>query len=141
MVFGDSKQGMTFLTVSAGHILDIVRTLVGEFTAVRSTSAILTLMWRNTETGEEITPGPPDYVAFTATTSAGVLVAGDLTSALATEPCLGDHGRRNVWPTDDRWLGMDGHPNPHIARGQRFESEARAGYDRPWDVDRPRHPD
>lgn len=71
----DPANGATMLTISAGHQLDGLTTVLGEFTEVTATLATRRAQIRRRETGEMLPMTAPDQIAVTGRLQTGAVVA------------------------------------------------------------------
>jgi predicted dehydrogenase len=78
----DAANGTNLLTVTAGHALDTLAALIGDFEALSATVATL-FPEAMAETGERIPVTSPDQIAIAGMTSDGIVVAAHVQGASA----------------------------------------------------------
>jgi predicted dehydrogenase len=59
----DRRNGANTLTIAAGHAIDALCYLAGEFDEVSARLATKMTQWHNTETGETVTVDSPDWIS------------------------------------------------------------------------------
>jgi predicted dehydrogenase len=62
---GDRRNGANTLTIAAGHAIDAVCFLVGEFEELAARLATTIDQWHNPETGETVRVDSPDWISVT----------------------------------------------------------------------------
>jgi predicted dehydrogenase len=84
----DAANGTNLLTVTAGHALDTLAAVIGDFTALSATVATQFPQATVAETGETIPVTSPDQIAVARVARHGVIVAAQVHGATATRPGL-----------------------------------------------------
>ena len=92
----DADQGATTLTIAAGHALDALTFVLGEFRSVTAQVATLVRTAEVIDTGRTITVTAPDNVLVTGELEGGAVVAADIKSV----PVHGAGFRFDVHGTD-----------------------------------------
>jgi predicted dehydrogenase len=72
---GDRRNGANTLTIAAGHAIDAVCFLVGEFTEVSARLQTKITEWHNTDTGETMKVDSPDWIDVSGRVESGADVA------------------------------------------------------------------
>jgi predicted dehydrogenase len=86
---GDRRNGANTLTIAAGHSIDALCYVLGEFDELSARLATNITEWRNPDTGETIHVDSPDWISVT-----GHLVGGAQTSFLVTTVPTNPSGTR-----------------------------------------------
>lgn len=84
----DAANGTNLLTVSAGHALDTLAAVVGEFASLSAAVATQFPEAVVSETGETIPVTSPDQIAIAGVTCDGVVVTAHIQGASAARPGL-----------------------------------------------------
>jgi predicted dehydrogenase len=72
---GDRRNGANTLTIAAGHAIDALCFLVGEFASVSASLETKITQWHNTDTGETMSVDSPDWIAVNGRLQRGADVA------------------------------------------------------------------
>ena len=86
---GDRRNGANTLTIAAGHSIDALCYVLGEFEELSARLATNITEWRNPDTGETMHVDSPDWISVT-----GRLVGGAQTSFLVTTVPANPSGTR-----------------------------------------------
>ncbi|MGH7392295.1 MAG: Gfo/Idh/MocA family protein [Candidatus Rokuibacteriota bacterium] len=90
---GQRKHGANTLTITGGHALEAMCTVLGEFAEVSARVATRIKTWRNTDTGENVTVDSPDVINV-----AGRLVSGaEVSVQIASVPSGGGASRLDIY--------------------------------------------
>jgi predicted dehydrogenase len=72
---GDRRNGANTLTIQAGHAIDALCFVLGEFDEVSARLATRITEWRNTETGETMQVDSPDWISVSGRLEGGAEVS------------------------------------------------------------------
>jgi predicted dehydrogenase len=72
---GDRRNGANTLTIAAGHAVDAVCFLLGEFEELAARLATTIDQWHNPETGETVRVDAPDWISVNGRLSSGAQAA------------------------------------------------------------------
>ncbi len=86
---GDRRNGANTLTIAAGHSIDALCYVLGEFDELSARLATTITEWRNPDTGETLQVDSPDWISVT-----GRLVGGAQASFLCTTVPANPSGTR-----------------------------------------------
>ncbi len=90
---GQRKHGANTLTIAGGHGLEAMCTILGEFAEVSARIATRIKVWRNTDTGENVTVDSPDVINV-----AGRLANGaEVSVRIASVPFGGGASRLDIY--------------------------------------------
>jgi predicted dehydrogenase len=113
----DRRNAANTLTIAAGHTLDAMCFVVGEFEEVSARLATTITEWHNTETGQSVKVDSPDWISVS-----GQLEGGAQASCLvATVPSNPGGTRLEVYGTQGSLVLSGGsfHAGPTRLQGQR----------------------
>ena len=82
---GDRRNGANTLTIAAGHAIDAVCYLLGEFEELSAHLATNIVEWHNPETNETIQVDSPDWISVTGRLASGAQAAF-LTATVPSQP-------------------------------------------------------
>jgi predicted dehydrogenase len=85
----ERSQGANILTIGAGHSLDALCFVLGDFTEVSGRLATLLTQWHNTDTGEDVPVDSPDWISVSGRLGSGAQVS----FLVAAVPALPDGQR------------------------------------------------
>ncbi|MBV8085660.1 MAG: Gfo/Idh/MocA family oxidoreductase [Chloroflexi bacterium] len=103
---GDRRNGANTLTIAAGHAIDAVCYLAGEFTEVNARLDTIVTEWHNTDTGETMKVDSPDWIDVSGKTAAGA----DISFFVATVPSQAGGTRWEIYGTEGM-LQIEGSAN------------------------------
>jgi predicted dehydrogenase len=72
---GDRRNGANTLTISAGHAIDALCFVLGEFVELDARLATNIREWHNTDTGQTVTVDSPDWISVVGTLDGGAHVS------------------------------------------------------------------
>src|SRR5207245_1115138 len=61
---GDRRNGANTLTIAAGHAIDALCFVLGEFSEITARLATKIAQWRNPDTGETVNVDSPDWISI-----------------------------------------------------------------------------
>ena len=114
---GDRRNGANTLTIAAGHAIDGVCFLVGEFSEVSARLATKITQWHNTDTGETMQVDSPDWIDVSGHLDRG----GDVSFLVTTMPFNPGGNRFEIYGTEGTLAISGGSLNlgPNKLRGAR----------------------
>ena len=114
---GDRRNGANTLTIAAGHAIDALCFLAGEFTSVSANLATKLPTWHNTDTGETMTVDSPDWIAVNGNVDGGA----DVSFLVATVPHNPSGNRLEIHGTEGTLVVTGGSLNlgPNKLEGAR----------------------
>src|SRR5205823_1368607 len=114
---GDRTNGANTLTIAAGHAIDALCFVLGEFEEISARLATKITQWHNTDTGQSVTVDSPDWVNV-----AGKLESGaDVAVLVTTVPFNPSGNRFEIYGSNGTLVITGGSPNagPNQLRGAR----------------------
>jgi predicted dehydrogenase len=116
---GDRRNGANTLTIAAGHAIDALCFVVGEFEEVSARLATRTPTWHNTDTGEDVTVDSPDWISVSGRLERGA----EVSFLVATVPFNPSGQQLEIYGTDGTLTIAGGSANTgpsrlHGARGK-----------------------
>jgi len=93
---GDRRNGANTLTIAAGHAIDAVCFLVGEFSEVSARLQTNITEWHNTDTGEMMKVDSPDWIDVSGRVESGA----DVAFLVATVPSNPSGTRFEIYGSD-----------------------------------------
>ena len=91
----DRRNGANTLTIAAGHAIDSLCYLVGEFAEVSAHLATKITIWHNTDTGEDVEVNSPDWIDVSGHLQQG----GEVSFLVATIPFNGSGDVLEIYGT------------------------------------------
>ena len=127
--FNQTSSGANLLTITAGHTLDLVETVLGEIVEVDARTAILWPAVRLTDLGKQSFRDTPDQVAVLGSTRSGAIFTVDINAGVAPQDVRFSLEIRG----SEGWLRLlDDHPygfqagNPKLSANVPFETPDEA---------------
>jgi predicted dehydrogenase len=116
---GDRRNGANTLTIAAGHAIDAVCFVLGEFAEVSARLATKITEWHNTDTGETMKVDSPDWISVTGRLEGGA----EVSFLVATQPYNPSGGRFEIYGSEGTLVISGGSANSgpshlHGARGK-----------------------
>jgi predicted dehydrogenase len=113
----DRRNGANTLTISAGHSIDSLCFVLGEFEEVSARLATTITEWHNTDTGETVQVDSPDWISVSGRLEGGAQAAFLVT----TVPANASGNRFEIYGTDGTLVIGGGSSNlgPNQLRGAR----------------------
>ncbi|HEY8692558.1 MAG TPA: Gfo/Idh/MocA family oxidoreductase [Chloroflexota bacterium] len=93
---GNRNNGANTLTIAAGHAIDALCFVLGEFNEVFARLATSITAWHNTDTGETVTVDSPDWVSLSGRLERGA----EVSFLVATVPSNPDGTRFEIYGRD-----------------------------------------
>jgi predicted dehydrogenase len=93
---GDRKNGANTLTIAAGHAIDALCFVLGEFDDVSARLATTITEWHNTDTGENVTVDSPDWISVSGRLEGGA----EVSFLVATVPSTPSGNRFEIYGSE-----------------------------------------
>ena len=115
---GDRKNGANTLTIAAGHAIDALCFVLGEFEEVSARLATRITEWHNTDTGATVPVDSPDWVSLSGRLEQGA----EVSFLVATVPSSPSGNRFEIYGREGSLVITGGSPSSgpnhlHVARG------------------------
>jgi predicted dehydrogenase len=113
----DRRNGANTLTIAAGHAIDALCFVLGEFAELSARLATRVTQWHNTDTGETVKVDSPDWISVAGRVEGGAEVA----FLVATQPFNPSGNRFEIYGSEGTLVitGNSSNTGPNMLHGAR----------------------